>query len=119
MWLSPGSARTGSFYIGLDYNPTFSEVKDFKFEGDGNTTRGIFPLKGDAGNDFRSHDFDWDAPASSITFSNSPVALGGSIGYRMGRARIEVGIGHERFVTKGNSVFLLGKELALDTVRSQ
>ena len=58
--LSPGSARTGSFYIGLDYNPIFSEVKDFKFEGDGNTTRGIFPLKGDAGNDFRSHDFDWD-----------------------------------------------------------
>ncbi|KAA8473804.1 P44/Msp2 family outer membrane protein, partial [Anaplasma marginale] len=44
-------------------------------------------------------------------------AFGGSIGYRIGGARVEVGIGHERFVIKGgdDTAFLLGRELALDT----
>ncbi|WP_276528618.1 P44/Msp2 family outer membrane protein [Anaplasma marginale] len=48
-------------------------------------------------------------------------AFGGSIGYRIGGARVEVGIGHERFVIKGgdDTAFLLGRELALDTARGQ
>ncbi|KAB0450438.1 P44/Msp2 family outer membrane protein, partial [Anaplasma marginale] len=39
------------------------------------------------------------------------------MGYRIGGARVEVGIGHERFVIKGgdDTAFLLGRELALDT----
>ncbi|WP_276528765.1 porin family protein, partial [Anaplasma marginale] len=48
-------------------------------------------------------------------------AFGGSIGYRIGGARVEVGIGHERFVIKGgdDTAFLLGRELALGTARGQ
>ncbi|AGZ79970.1 hypothetical protein U370_04315 [Anaplasma marginale str. Dawn] len=121
----------GSFYIGLDYNPTFNGIKDLKIIGETDEdemdvltgARGLFPMNALASNvtDFNSYHFDWSTPLPGLEFGNSTLALGGSIGYRIGGARVEVGIGHERFVIKGgdDTAFLLGRELALDTARGQ
>ncbi|WP_244825228.1 P44/Msp2 family outer membrane protein [Anaplasma marginale] len=121
----------GSFYIGLDYNPTFNGIKDLKIIGETDEdemdvltgARGLFPMNALASNvtDFNSYHFDWSTPLPGLEFGNSTLALGGSIGYRIGGARVEVGIGHERFVIKGgdDAAFLLGRELALDTARGQ
>ncbi|RCL19392.1 P44/Msp2 family outer membrane protein [Anaplasma marginale] len=119
----------GSFYIGLDYNPTFNGIKDLKIIGETDEdemdvltgARGLFPMNALASNvtDFNSYHFDWSTPLPGLEFGNSTLALGGSIGYRIGGARVEVGIGHERFVIKGgdDTAFLLGRELALGTAR--
>ena len=119
----PAGNAGKNFYIGLDYNPTFNGVKNLKIIEEVEGARGLFPLSKNASDtsEFNSYHFDWSTPMCGIEFGNSTLAFGGSLGYRTGRARIEVGIGHERFVIKGgdDTAFLLGKGLALDTARGQ
>ncbi|KJV64088.1 surface antigen family protein [Anaplasma phagocytophilum str. ApMUC09] len=116
----------GYFYVGLDYSPTFVNIKNFSIGESNGETRGVYPylrdgdvVKLEAGR------FDWNRPDPWIGFDdNMFVTMGGSAGYGMGNTRIEVEIGYERFKTKGikkdredigdyaDTVYLLAKELA-------
>ncbi|WP_433846755.1 P44/Msp2 family outer membrane protein [Anaplasma phagocytophilum] len=115
----------GYFYVGLDYSPTFVNIKNFSIGESSGGTKGIYPylrdgdvVKLEAGR------FDWNRPDPWIGFDdNMFVTMGGSAGYGMGNTRIEVEIGYERFKTKGtkgsrdtedyaDTVYLLAKDLA-------
>ncbi|KDB55244.1 P44-1 outer membrane protein [Anaplasma phagocytophilum str. MRK] len=119
------SKRDGYFYVGLDYSPTFVNIKNFSIGESSGGTKGIYPylrdgdvVKLEAGR------FDWNRPDPWIGFDdNMFVTMGGSAGYGMGNTRIEVEIGYERFKTKGtkgsrdtedyaDTVYLLAKDLA-------
>ncbi|ACZ49204.1 major surface protein 3 [Anaplasma centrale str. Israel] len=84
---------------------------------------GLFPLLDKEGeyDSFSSHHFNFTTPLKDLEFGNSTCTFGGSMGYRLGGARVEVEVGYERFVIKGgdNTAFLLGRDLTLDTVRGQ
>ncbi|WP_236708286.1 P44/Msp2 family outer membrane protein [Anaplasma phagocytophilum] len=116
----------GYFYVGLDYSPTFVNIKNFSIGESSGGTKGIYPYLRDGDVvKLEADRFDWNRPDPWIGFDdNMFVAMGGSAGYGMGNTRIEVEIGYERFKTKGikkdredigdyaDTVYLLAKELA-------
>ncbi|ABD44377.1 P44/Msp2 family outer membrane protein [Anaplasma phagocytophilum] len=122
----------GYFYIGLDYSPAFSKIRDFSIRESNGETKAVYPyLKDGKSVKLESHKFDWNTPDPRIGFKdNMLVAMEGSVGYGIGGARVELEIGYERFKTKGirdsgskedeaDTVYLLAKELAYDVVTGQ
>ncbi|ANC34888.1 P44/Msp2 family outer membrane protein [Anaplasma phagocytophilum str. Norway variant2] len=122
----------GYFYVGLDYSPAFSKIRDFSIRDSSDKDRAVYPYlnNGDIIK-LESNRFDWTNPNPSIRFKdNMLVAMEGSVGYGIGGARVELEIGYERFKTKGirdsgskedeaDTVYLLAKELAYDVVTGQ
>ncbi|QLL67023.1 P44/Msp2 family outer membrane protein [Anaplasma phagocytophilum str. Norway variant1] len=130
MNLDTGGA--GYFYVGLDYSPAFSKIRDFSIRESTGDTKAVYPyLKDGKSVKLESHKFDWNTPDPRIGFKdNMLVAMEGSVGYGIGGARVELEIGYERFKTKGirdsgskedeaDTVYLLAKELAYDVVTGQ
>ncbi|QLL67026.1 P44/Msp2 family outer membrane protein [Anaplasma phagocytophilum str. Norway variant1] len=130
MNLDTGS--TGYFYVGLDYSPAFSKIRDFSIRESNGETKAVYPyLKDGKSVKLESNKFDWNTPDPRIGFKdNMLVAMEGSVGYGIGGARVELEIGYERFKTKGirdsgskedeaDTVYLLAKELAYDVVTGQ
>ncbi|WP_272944248.1 P44/Msp2 family outer membrane protein [Anaplasma phagocytophilum] len=122
----------GYFYVGLDYSPAFSKIRDFSIKESNGETKAVYPyLKDGKSVKLESHKFDWNTPDPRIGFKdNMLVAMEGSVGYGIGGARVELEIGYERFKTKGirdsgskeddaDTVYLLAKELAYDVVTGQ
>ncbi|UQD54151.1 P44/Msp2 family outer membrane protein [Anaplasma phagocytophilum] len=122
----------GYFYVGLDYSPAFSKIRDFSIRESNGETKAVYPyLKDGKSVKLESHKFDWNTPDPRIGFKdNMLVAMEGSVGYGIGGARVELEIGYERFKTKGirdsgskedeaDTVYLLAKELAYDVVTGQ
>ncbi|KJV83719.1 surface antigen family protein [Anaplasma phagocytophilum str. CRT53-1] len=122
----------GYFYVGLDYSPAFSKIRDFSIRESTGETKAVYPyLKDGKSVKLESHKFDWNTPDPRIGFKdNMLVAMEGSVGYGIGGARVELEIGYERFKTKGirdsgstedeaDTVYLLAKELAYDVVTGQ
>ncbi|WP_410518100.1 P44/Msp2 family outer membrane protein [Anaplasma phagocytophilum] len=122
----------GYFYVGLDYSPAFSKIRDFSIRESTGDTKAVYPyLKDGKSVKLESHKFDWNTPDPRIGFKdNMLVAMEGSVGYGIGGARVELEIGYERFKTKGirdsgskedeaDTVYLLAKELAYDVVTGQ
>ncbi|WP_370882753.1 P44/Msp2 family outer membrane protein [Anaplasma phagocytophilum] len=127
-----GSGRAGYFYVGLDYSPAFSKIRDFSIRESNGETKAVYPyLKDGKSVKLESNKFDWNTPDPRIGFKdNMLVAMEGSVGYGIGGARVELEIGYERFKTKGirdsgskedeaDTVYLLAKELAYDVVTGQ
>nr|ABF81589.1 major surface protein 2 [Anaplasma phagocytophilum] len=122
----------GYFYVGLDYSPAFSKIRDFSIRESNGETKAVYPyLKDGKSVKLESHKFDWNTPDPRIGFKdNMLVAMEGSVGYGIGGARVGLEIGYERFKTKGirdsgskedeaDTVYLLAKELAYDVVTGQ
>ncbi|WP_410518102.1 P44/Msp2 family outer membrane protein [Anaplasma phagocytophilum] len=122
----------GYFYVGLDYSPTFVNIKNFSIGESNGETKGVYPyLKDGETVKLYANRFDWETPNPQIRFyDNMFVAMGGSAGYGIGNARIEVEVGYERFKKKSgknrgdkedyaDAVYLLAKELAYDVVTDQ
>nr|WP_236708284.1 P44/Msp2 family outer membrane protein [Anaplasma phagocytophilum] len=122
----------GYFYVGLDYSPAFSKIRDFSIRESNGETKAVYPyLKDGKSVKLESHKFDWNTPDPRIGFKdNMLVAMEGSVGYGIGGARVELEIGYERFKSKGirdsgskedeaDTVYLLAKELAYDVVTGQ
>ncbi|KJV67015.1 surface antigen family protein [Anaplasma phagocytophilum str. ApNP] len=122
----------GYFYVGLDYSPAFSKIRDFSIRESNGETKAVYPyLKDGKSVKLESNKFDWNTPDPRIGFKdNMLVAMEGSVGYGIGGARVELEIGYERFKTKGirdsgskedeaDTVYLLAKELAYDVVSGQ
>ncbi|WP_081250584.1 P44/Msp2 family outer membrane protein [Anaplasma phagocytophilum] len=122
----------GYFYVGLDYSPAFSKIRDFSIRESNGETKAVYPyLKDGKSVKLESNKFDWNTPDPRIGFKdNMLVAMEGSVGYGIGGARVELEIGYERFKTKGirdsgskedeaDTVYLLAKELAYDVVTDQ
>ncbi|SBO32565.1 Major surface antigen 4 precursor [Anaplasma phagocytophilum] len=122
----------GYFYVGLDYSPAFSKIRDFRIRESNGETKAVYPyLKDGKSVKLESNKFDWNTPDPRIGFKdNMLVAMEGSVGYGIGGARVELEIGYERFKTKGirdsgskedeaDTVYLLAKELAYDVVNNQ
>ncbi|KJV65332.1 surface antigen family protein [Anaplasma phagocytophilum str. NCH-1] len=124
--------RSSHFYIGLDYSPAFSKIRDFKIIESSGETAAVYPYFDDG----RSHaieynKFDWNTPNPRIGFKdNTLLAIGSSIGYAFSRARVEVEVGYESFKIKdrgkggkkekdGSAVYLLAKELAYSVASNQ
>ncbi|SBO13968.1 Major surface antigen 4 precursor [Anaplasma phagocytophilum] len=120
----------GYFYVGLDYSPTFVNIRNFSIGESSGETRGIYPYLRD-GNTVKleANRFNWNGSDPWIGFNdNMFVAMGGSAGYGMGSTRVEVEIGYERFKTKSmkdsekdeaDTVYLLAKVLAHDVVSGE
>ncbi|SCV63388.1 Major surface antigen 4 precursor [Anaplasma phagocytophilum] len=126
------TGSTGYFYVGLDYSPAISKIRDFSIRKSNGETKAVYPyLKDGKSVKLESHKFDWNTPDPRIGFKdNMLVAMEGSVGYGIGGARVELEIGYERFKTKGirdsgskedeaDTVYLLAKELAYDVVTGQ
>ncbi|QLL67342.1 P44/Msp2 family outer membrane protein [Anaplasma phagocytophilum str. Norway variant1] len=126
------ASGAGYFYVGLDYSPAFSKIRDFSIRESNGETKAVYPyLKDGKSVKLESHKFDWNTPDPRIGFKdNMLVAMEGSVGYGIGGARVELEIGYERFKTKGirdsgskedeaDTVYLLAKELAYDVVTGQ
>ncbi|WP_433846582.1 P44/Msp2 family outer membrane protein [Anaplasma phagocytophilum] len=122
----------GYFYVGLDYSPAFSKIRDLSIRESNGETKAVYPyLKDGKSVKLESNKFDWNTPDPRIGFKdNMLVAMEGSVGYGIGGARVELEIGYERFKTKGirdsgskedeaDTVYLLAKELAYDVVTGQ
>ncbi|SBO30594.1 Major surface antigen 4 precursor [Anaplasma phagocytophilum] len=118
--------------MGLDYSPTFVNIKNFSIGKSDGETKGVYPyLKDGETVKLYANRFDWETPNPQIRFyDNMFVAMGGSAGYAMGNTRIEVEVGYERFKKKSrkdkgdavdyaDTVYLLAKELAYDVVTDQ
>ncbi|WP_155735859.1 P44/Msp2 family outer membrane protein, partial [Anaplasma phagocytophilum] len=93
----------GYFYVGLDYSPAFSKIRDFSIRESNGETKAVYPyLKDGKSVKLESNKFDWNTPDPRIGFKdNMLVAMEGSVGYGIGGARVELGIGYERFKIKG------------------
>ncbi|SBO13969.1 Major surface antigen 4 precursor [Anaplasma phagocytophilum] len=126
------ASQGGYFYVGLDYSPTFVNIKNFSIGKSDGETKGVYPyLKDGETVKLFANRFDWETPNPQIRFyDNMFVAMGGSAGYAMGNTRIEVEVGYERFKKKSrkdkgdavdyaDTVYLLAKELAYDVVTDQ
>ncbi|ABD43785.1 P44/Msp2 family outer membrane protein [Anaplasma phagocytophilum] len=117
------------FYIGLDYSPAFSNIRNFTIQESNGETKAIYPyIRGDKEIILDASRFDWNMPNPRIGFKNSTlVAVGSSIGYAMGSMRLEIEVSHERFKSRGryignereeesDTIYLLAKELGHSTV---
>ncbi|WP_155735985.1 P44/Msp2 family outer membrane protein, partial [Anaplasma phagocytophilum] len=120
----------GYFYVGLDYSPTFVNIRNFSIGESSGETRGIYPYLRDGDTvKLEANRFNWNGSDPWIGFNdNMFVAMGGSAGYGMGSTRVEVEIGYERFKTKSmkdsekdeaDTVYLLAKVLAHDVVSGE
>ncbi|EOA62783.1 P44/Msp2 family outer membrane protein [Anaplasma phagocytophilum] len=120
----------GYFYVGLDYSPTFVNIRNFSIGESSGETRGIYPYLRDGDTvKLEANRFNWNGSDLWIGFNdNMFVAMGGSAGYGMGSTRVEVEIGYERFKTKSmkdsekdeaDTVYLLAKVLAHDVVSGE
>ena len=122
----------GSFYVGLDYSPAFSKIRDFEIMESNGETKAVYPYKKDGKSvKLKAENFDWTTQDPKIGFKdNMLVALEGSVGYGIGGARVELEVGYERFKIKGNrdsgnkeegsdAVYLLAKELAYDVLNTR
>ncbi|KDB57073.1 P44-1 outer membrane protein [Anaplasma phagocytophilum str. CRT35] len=120
------------FYVGLNYSPVFSKIRDFTIGESSGETKAVYPYLRDGKSvKLDPTRFDWSVPDPQIRFKNSVLlAMEGSIGYTMGALRFEVEVGYERFKTKGrysksrreeesDTVYLLAKELAYDVVANK
>ncbi|SBO29870.1 Major surface antigen 4 precursor [Anaplasma phagocytophilum] len=120
------------FYVGLNYSPVFSKIRDFTIGESSGETKAVFPYLRDGKSvKLDPTRFDWSVPDPQIRFKNSVLlAMEGSIGYAMSAIRFEVEVGYERFKTKGrysksrreeesDTVYLLAKELAYDVVANK
>ncbi|KJV64730.1 surface antigen family protein [Anaplasma phagocytophilum str. ApMUC09] len=92
------------FYIGLDYSPAFSNIRNFTIQESNGETKAIYPyIRGDKEIILDASRFDWNMPNPRIGFKNSTlVAVGNSIGYAMGSMRLEIEVSHERFKSRGD-----------------
>ncbi|WP_231106762.1 P44/Msp2 family outer membrane protein, partial [Anaplasma phagocytophilum] len=63
-------ARQGDyFYVGLDYSPALSRIKDFSIKRSNSGSGGLYPyIKDGKGISFRSDKFDWNAPVYTLGF---------------------------------------------------
>ncbi|KJV80244.1 surface antigen family protein [Anaplasma phagocytophilum str. CRT53-1] len=126
------SKKDGYFYVGLDYSPALSRIKDFSIKRSNAGSMGLYPyIKDGKGISFRSDKFDWNAPVYTLGFHDSKViAMEGALGYGKGKTRIEVEIGYENFKVKGrgnstgkeddgDAVYLLANELACSLMYKQ
>ncbi|UQD54659.1 P44/Msp2 family outer membrane protein [Anaplasma phagocytophilum] len=117
------------FYIGLDYSPAFSNIRNFTIQESNGETKAIYPyIRGDKEIILDASRFDWNMPNPRIGFKNSTlVAVGNSIGYAMGSMRLEIEVSHERFKSRGryignereeesDTIYLLAKELGHSAV---
>ena len=122
----------GSFYVGLDYSPAFSKIRDFEIMESNGETKAVYPYKKDGKSvKLKAENFDWTTQDPKIGFKdNMLVALEGSVGYGIGGARVELEVGYERFKIKGNrdsgnkeegsdAVYILAKELAYDVLNTR
>ncbi|UQD54775.1 P44/Msp2 family outer membrane protein [Anaplasma phagocytophilum] len=126
------SKRDGYFYVGLDYSPALSRIKDFSIRRSDSGSRGLYPyIKDGKGVAFRSDRFDWNTPVYTLGFHDSKMmAMEGALGYGKGKTRIEVEIGYENFKVKGrgnstgreddgDAIYLLANELAYSLASNQ
>ncbi|WP_249548959.1 P44/Msp2 family outer membrane protein [Anaplasma phagocytophilum] len=129
---SSDARRSSHFYIGLDYSPAFSKIRDFKIIESSGETAAVYPYFDDGRSPAIEYNkFDWDTPNPLIGFKdNTLLAIGSSIGYAFSRARVEVEVGYESFKIKdrgksgkkekeGSAVYLLAKELAYSVASNQ
>ncbi|SBO13966.1 Major surface antigen 4 precursor [Anaplasma phagocytophilum] len=126
------SKRDGYFYVGLDYSPALSRIKDFSIKRSNSGSMVLYPyIKDGKGISFKSDKFDWNSPVYTLGFHDSKVvAMEGALGYGKGKTRIEVEIGYENFKVKGrgnsigreddgDAVYLLANELAYSLASNQ
>ncbi|UQD54835.1 P44/Msp2 family outer membrane protein [Anaplasma phagocytophilum] len=124
--------RSSHFYIGLDYSPASSEIRDFKIRESSGETAAVYPYFGNGDSPAIEYNrFDWETPNPRIGFKdNTLLAIGSSVGYAFSRARVEVEVGYESFKIKdwgksgkkekeGSAVYLLAKELAYSVASNQ
>ncbi|SCV66586.1 Major surface antigen 4 precursor [Anaplasma phagocytophilum] len=124
--------RSSHFYIGLDYSPASSKIRDFKIRESTGETAAVYPYFHDGKRRAIEYNkFDWETPNPRIGFEdNTLLAISGGVGYVFSRARVEVEIGYESFKVKGrsksgkkekegNAVYLLAKELAYSVASNQ
>ncbi|WP_249548958.1 P44/Msp2 family outer membrane protein [Anaplasma phagocytophilum] len=117
------------FYVGLDYSPAFSNIRNFTIQESSGETKAMYPYIGKEEEIIlEASRFDWNMPNPRIGFKNSMlVAVGNSIGYAMGSIRIEIEVSHERFKSQGryignkkeeesDTIYLLAKELGHSAV---
>ncbi|SCV61805.1 Major surface antigen 4 precursor [Anaplasma phagocytophilum] len=120
------------FYVGLNYSPVFSKIRDFTIGESSGETKAVYPYLRDGKSvKLETNRFDWSVPDPQIRFKNSVLlAMEGSIGYTMGALRFEVEVGYERFKIKSrygkgirgeesDTIYLLAKELAYDVVANK
>ncbi|QLL67312.1 P44/Msp2 family outer membrane protein [Anaplasma phagocytophilum str. Norway variant1] len=124
------TGEAGYFYVGLDYSPAFSNIRDFSIRDSSDKARAIYPYlnNGDIVK-LESNRFDWNAPNPRIRFQdNMLVAMEGSIGYGIGNARVELEVGYERFKIRGSvgrkdhetdAIYLLARGMAYDVLSMQ
>ncbi|WP_433846570.1 P44/Msp2 family outer membrane protein [Anaplasma phagocytophilum] len=126
------SKRDSYFYVGLDYSPALSRIKDFSIRRSDSGSRGLYPyIKDGKGVAFRSDRFDWNTPVYTLGFHDSKMmAMEGALGYGKGKTRVEVEIGYENFKVKGrgdnigkeddgDAIYLLANELAYSLASNQ
>ncbi|ANC34869.1 P44/Msp2 family outer membrane protein [Anaplasma phagocytophilum str. Norway variant2] len=124
------TGEAGCFYVGLDYSPAFSNIRDFSIRDSSDKARAIYPYlnNGDIVK-LESNRFDWNTPNPRIRFQdNMLVAMEGSIGYGIGNARVEIEVGYERFKIRGSvgrkdhetdAIYLLARGMAYDILSMQ
>ncbi|KJV99715.1 surface antigen family protein [Anaplasma phagocytophilum str. Annie] len=121
----------GYFYIGLDYSPAFSKIRDFSIRESNGETKAVYPyLKDGKSVKLESHKFDWNTPDPRIGFKdNMLVAMeavlvmvlvvpGLSLRLVTSASRprvLEIVVVRKMKLT----VYLLAKELAYDVVSGQ
>ncbi|QLL66751.1 P44/Msp2 family outer membrane protein [Anaplasma phagocytophilum str. Norway variant1] len=117
------------FYVGLDYSPAFSNIRDFTIQESSGETKAIYPYISEEKEILlKANRFDWNMPNPRIGFKNSMlVAAGNSIGYAMGGMRLEIEVSHQHFKSQGryignkkeeesDTIYLLAKELGHSAV---
>ncbi|WP_258013381.1 P44/Msp2 family outer membrane protein [Anaplasma phagocytophilum] len=126
------TGEAGYFYVGLDYSPAFSNIRDFSIRDSSDKARAIYPYlnNGDIVK-LESNRFDWNTPNPRIRFQdNMLVAMEGSVGYGIGNARVELEVGYERFKIRGtgsvgrkdhetDAIYLLARGMAYDVLSMQ
>ncbi|CEG20490.1 P44-28 [Anaplasma phagocytophilum] len=113
-----GSGRAGYFYVGLDYSPAFSQIRDFSIRESSDKDRAVYPYLNN-GNIIKleSNRFDWTNPNPSIRFQdNMLVAMEGSVGYGIGNTRVEFEIGYEHFKIRGTSCSVSSEDSETDAL---
>ncbi|SCV66734.1 Major surface antigen 4 precursor [Anaplasma phagocytophilum] len=115
---APGSGRAGYFYVGLDYSPAFSKIRDFSIRDSSDKDRAVYPYLNDGDIiKLESNRFDWTNPNPSIRFQdNMLVAMEGSVGYGIGNTRVEFEIGYEHFKIRGTSCSVSSKDSETDAL---
>ncbi|ANC34784.1 P44/Msp2 family outer membrane protein [Anaplasma phagocytophilum str. Norway variant2] len=113
-----GSGGAGYFYVGLDYSPAFSQIRDFSIRDSSDKDRAVYPYlnNGDIIK-LESNRFDWTNPNPSIRFQdNMLVAMEGSVGYGIGNTRVEFEVGYEHFKIRGTSCSVSSEDSETDAL---